>query len=260
MSGILPFLTLNDFVFFTLVLARMAGLFAAIPIFGGRRVPLTVKAAAILAIALVLFPIVRDKIPQMPTDTISLVILIIRESLVGLTLSLLSQVIFAAVQFCGQMIGMQMGLSMASLFDPEAGQVPEIAIFQDLLAMLLFMTLGVHHVFIRAIVESYSLVPVGAWHMSGGLIHFLIAATSGLFVLAIKLATPVMVTLLGTSVVLGIMARAFPQMNIFMISFPLNIGIGFLVLGLSLQAFSHTLVDAFGDIPAQIRILFKLMA
>ena len=66
MSGILPFLTLNDFVFFTLVLARMAGLFAAIPIFGGQRVPLTVKAAAILAIALVLFPIVRDKIPQMP--------------------------------------------------------------------------------------------------------------------------------------------------------------------------------------------------
>jgi len=167
MSGILPFLTLNDFVFFTLVLARMAGLFAAIPIFGGQRVPLTVKAAAILAIALVLFPIVRDKIPQMPADTISLVILIIRESLVGLTLSLLSQVIFAAVQFCGQMIGMQMGLSMASLFDPDAGQVPEIAIFQDLLAMLLFMTLGVHHVFIRAIVESYSLVPVGAWHMSG---------------------------------------------------------------------------------------------
>jgi flagellar biosynthetic protein FliR len=260
MAGILPFLTLNDFVFFTLVLARMAGLFAAIPIFGGRRVPLTVKAAAILAIAMVLFPIVRDKIPQMPADTISLVILIIRESLVGLTLSLLSQVIFAAVQFCGQMIGMQMGLSMASLFDPEAGQVPEIAIFQDLLAMLLFMTLGVHHIFIRAIVESYSLVPVGAWHMSGGLIHFLIAATSGLFVLAIKLAAPVMVALLGASVVLGIMARSFPQMNIFMISFPLNIGIGFLVLGLSLQAFSQTLVGAFGGIPAQIRILFKLMA
>lgn len=260
MSGILPFLTLNDFIFFTLVLARMAGLFAAIPIFGGRRVPLTVKAAAILAIALVLFPIVRENIPQMPADTISLVILIIRESLVGLSLSLLSQVIFAAVQFCGQMIGMQMGLSMASLFDPEAGQVPEIAIFQDLLAMLFFMTLGVHHIFIRAIVESYSLVPIGAWHMSGGLIHFLIAATSGLFVLAIKLAAPVMVALLGASVVLGIMARAFPQMNIFMISFPLNIGIGFLVLGLSLQAFSRTLVDAFGGIPAQIRILFKLMA
>ena len=111
--------------------------------------------------------------------------------------------------------------------------------------MLLFMTLGVHHVFIRAIVESYSLIPVGAWHMSGGLIHFLIAATSGLFVLGVKLAAPVMVSLLAAGVVLGIMARSFPQMNIFMISFPLNIGIGFLVLGFSLLAFSQTLDGCF---------------
>ena len=156
MPGILPFLTVNDFACFTLVLARIAGLFAAIPLFGGRRAPQTVKAAAILAMTMVLFPIVREFIPRMPTDAISLVILVIRETLVGLTLSLLSQVIFAAVEFCGQLIGMQMGLSMASLFDPDAGQTQVIATFQDLLALLLFMTLGVHHVFIRAIVESYA--------------------------------------------------------------------------------------------------------
>src|SRR5664280_2286064 len=116
MSGILPFVTINDFACFTLVLARIAGLFAAIPLFGGKRVPQTVKIAAILAMTLVLFPIVRDYIPRMPTDAISLAILIIRETLIGLTLALLSQLIFGAVEFCGQLIGMQMGLSMASLF------------------------------------------------------------------------------------------------------------------------------------------------
>jgi len=260
MSGILPFLTVNDFVSFTLVLARIAGLFAAIPLFGGRRVPQTVKAAAIMAMTLVLFPIVREYIPRMPTDAISLAILVIRETLVGLTLSILSQVIFSAVEFCGQLVGMQMGLSMASMFDPDAGQTQVIATFQNLLALLLFMTLGVHHVFIRAIVESYALIPVGAWHLSGGLIHFLIAATSGMFVLALKLAAPVMVSLLAAGVVLGIMARSFPQMNIFMISFPLNIGLGLLVLGSSLLIFSQTLTDAFGALSTQIRILFKLMA
>jgi flagellar biosynthetic protein FliR len=209
---------------------------------------------------MVLFPIVRNNIPQFPGDSISLLILIIRELLIGLSLSLLSQVIFAAVEFCGQMIAAQMGLSMASIFDPEMGQVTVISNFQDLLAMLLFMTMGVHHIFIRAIVESYSLVPVGAWHMSEGLIHFLIVTVSGLFVLAIKLAAPVMVSLLASAVLLGIMARSFPQMNIFMISFPLNISIGLLVLGFSLQAFSKTLADAFGGISSQITILFKLMA
>jgi flagellar biosynthetic protein FliR len=260
MNGILPFLTLNDFIQFTLVLGRIAGIFAAIPLFGGRRVPLNVRAAAILAMTMVLFPIVRNNIPQFPGDSISLLILIIRELLIGLSLSLLSQVIFAAVEFCGQMIAAQMGLSMASIFDPEMGQVTVISNFQDLLAMLLFMTMGVHHIFIRAIVESYSLVPVGAWHMSEGLIHFLVITISGLFVLAIKLAAPVMVSLLASAVLLGIMARSFPQMNIFMISFPLNISIGLLVLGFSIQAFSKTLADAFGGISSQITILFKLMA
>src|SRR5664279_556779 len=106
MPGILPFLTVNDFACFTLVLARIAGLFAAIPLFGGQRVPQTVKVAAIMAMTLVLFPIVRGYIPRIPTDAISFSILIIRETLVGLTLSMLSQVIFSAVEFCGQMVGM----------------------------------------------------------------------------------------------------------------------------------------------------------
>src|SRR5208282_6469303 len=101
MSGILPFLTINDIAGFTLVLGRIAGLFAAIPLFGGQRTPQTVKVAAILAMTLVLFPIVRFHIPQLPTDAISLAILLIREILVGFSLSLLSQVIFSGVEFCG---------------------------------------------------------------------------------------------------------------------------------------------------------------
>jgi flagellar biosynthetic protein FliR len=259
MSGILPFLTINDIAGFILVLGRIAGLFAAIPLFGGQRTPQTVKVAAILAMTLVLFPIVRSHIPQLPTDAISLAILLIREILVGFSLSLLSQVIFSGVEFCGQLVGMQMGLSMVSLFDPDAGQTPVVATFQGLLAMLLFMTLGVHYVFIKAILDSYDLLPVGAWHMSSGLVHFLLAVTSGLFVLAIKLAAPVMVSLLASDVVLGIVARSFPQMNVFMVSFPLKIGLGFLVLGLSLFTFNQTLTDAFGSFLPQIRTLFKLM-
>jgi len=260
MYGELPFATINEFTFFTLVLGRIAGIFAAIPLFGGRRVPLTIRAATILAMTLVLFPVVRGQIPMMPDDTISLVVLIIREALVGLTLSLLSQVIFAGVAFCGQMVGTQMGLSIASLLNPDIGQVTIIANLQDLIATLLFLALGIHHVFIRAIVESYSVIPVGAWHMSDGLIRTLVTATSGIFILAIKLAAPVMVALLAAGVVLGIMARSFPQMNIFMVSFPLNIGIGFLVLGLTLLAFCKTLANAFEALSGEISILFRLMA
>ncbi len=258
MSPLIPFLNLNEVAFFAVVLARLAGIFTAIPLFGGERVPMMIRAGVILAMTLVCYPLLRSKAPQLPLDTVSLVILVVRELLIGVSLGIVSQAIFAAVEFCGQLVGMQMGFSMASLFDPTMGQIPLMSVFQVLLAMLLFMTLNVHHLFIRAIIESYTMIPPGNWHMSAGLITFLVKTTGEIFVLGIKLAAPVMVSLLATSVVLGIMARSFPQMNIFMVSMPLNVGVGPLVLGLSLLVFFHTLRNTFGLLEDQINILFKL--
>ena len=253
--------TVAEFTFFTLILGRMAGIFSSIPLFGGKRVPMRIKAITTLTMALVCYPILRaGGIPPLPEDTVSLVLLVARETLIGITLGMLGQVLFAAVEFCGQIVGMQMGLSIVSEFDPSQGnQASVMSIFQGLLALLLFVSLGVHHFFIRTIIESYTPVPIGAWHMTGGLMQYLITLTGQIFVLAVKLAAPVMVALLATSVALGIMARAFPQMNVFMVSMPLNIGIGFLVLGMSLTIFLHTLQGAFNGISQQIKVLLKLM-
>ncbi|GAB7025747.1 flagellar biosynthetic protein FliR [Geotalea toluenoxydans] len=257
----IPFATISDFTLFSLVVGRMAGLFSAIPLFGGKSVPMRIKMAVIMSMALLLFPIIKMQVPPLPGDSISIGLLVIRETLIGLTLGIISQAIFAAVEMCGQIVGMQMGISIAALFDPNTqSNVPTMSLFQGILAMLLFVALGVHHIFIRAIVESYQVIPVGAWHMSGELMQFFITSIGAVFILGVKLAAPVMVALLATSVALGIMARAFPQMNIFMVSMPLNIGIGFLALGLSLLAFLRTLENSFGGIDRQIKTLFKLLA
>ena len=260
MFHLFPFLDAAEFSLFSLVLGRMAGLFSAIPLFGGKMVPARVKVATVFAMALLFFPMIRACLPQLPTDSISLGLLMIREALIGLSLELLSQVIFSAVEFCGQIIGQQLGFSAASLFDPAMGtQVSIMSVMQNLFAVLLFMVLGMHHVFIRAIVESYSVVPVGVWHISAGLLHFVTATTTGVFILAIKLVAPVMVSLLAATVALGVMARSFPQMNIFMISFPLNIGLGFIVLGITLLVFFRTLGNAFNGLGQQISALFRLL-
>jgi flagellar biosynthetic protein FliR len=257
----LPLATLDDLIPFALVLARVAGLFSAIPMFGAKLVPARVKAPLIFAMALLIFPIVRPHVIPEVGDAISLTLLVIRETLIGLTLGLLSQFVFAAVEFCGQQVGTQMGLSMASLFDPNTQvNVQTMAMFQGALATLVFLALGVHHFFLRGIVESYQLIPLGAWHVSGGLLKFVVEISSGIFVIAIKLAAPVSVALLATSVALGIAARAFPSMNVFMVSMPLNIGIGFLILGLSLPVFVRVLHGVFGGLVGQMRILFKLLA
>jgi flagellar biosynthetic protein FliR len=257
----LPFATLDQFIVFMLVLGRVAGILAATPMFGGKLVPTRVKAALAFALTLVLFPILLPKLPPLPSDALSFGIVMVKEALIGISLGLLSQIIFAAVEFCGFIVSSQMGLSIALQFDPTLGmQVSALTVFQNLLAMLLFLTLGAHHLFFSAIVESYQLLPVGTWHMSGELLKFFTTTVSGIFVLGIKLAAPVMASLLAVTVILGIMARVFPQMNVFMVSMPLNIGLGFLFLGASLMAFIQTIERAFGTIPVQIRALFKLLA
>ena len=257
----LPFSTLDQFMVFMLVLGRVSGILAATPMFGGKLVANRIKAALAFALALVLFPILVPRLPALPTDIISFGLLMLKEALVGIALGLLSQIIFAAVEFCGYIVSTQMGLSIALQFDPTLGmQVSSLTVFQNLVAMLLFLSLGAHHIYFSAIIESYQLLPIGQWHMSGELLTFFTTTVSNIFVLGIKLAAPVMASLLAVTVMLGIMARVFPQMNVFMVSMPLNIGLGFLFLGASLMAFTSTLEKAFGAIPVQIRALFKLLA
>lgn len=251
----------SEIFLFALVLCRIGGLFAALPLFGGRRLSNRFKVVTIVAITLVCYPVLNLTPPPVPRDALTLGILVAQELLIGLTLAFITQIIFAAVEFSGQLLGLQMGFSIASVIDPNLGtQVQIMSVMQTLLATLFFLSLNIHHAFIRAIVDSFSIIPIGGWTMSEALIKFMVTTASDVFILGVRLAAPVMVTLLLTSVVLGIMARAFPQMNVFMVSFPLNIGLGFFILGATLLLFFHVLEVAFGTLTGQITLLFRLLA
>jgi flagellar biosynthetic protein FliR len=261
MFPLLPFPSPKEVIFFALVLSRVAGIFSAIPVFGGRTVPLKIKVIIILMITLVCFPALSITAPQVPTDVFTLALLVMREVMVGTTLGFITRIIFSAVEFSGQIIGMQMGFTISSIIDPSQGTQTQImSVMQTLLATLIFLSMNIHHLFIRTIVDSFRIIPLGGWHLNAEIISFLVKGTSEIFILGIRLAAPVMVALLLTSVTLGIMARAFPQMNIFMVSMPLNIGIGFIVLGLTLTIFFHVLTTAFGSVNGQIETLFRLMS
>lgn len=256
----IPFPDVPLIAAFSIVLGRMAGLFSAIPLFGGKGVPIRIKVATIFTMSLLFFPVVRNSIPPLPKDLVSVSLLVGKEVLVGLSLGLLAELIMSAVEFSGQIIGTQMSFTMVSLFDPNmGGQESILVVFQKLLATLLFMVLNIHHSFIRAIVESYAVVPAGAWHVSDGLLRFMVAIVGGIFVLALKLAAPVMVALLAATVAIGILARVFPQINVFMVSMPLNIGLGLLILAASLPFFIHIASAAFGGLEQQITTLFRLL-
>ena len=148
-------------VLFLMILARTAAFFSVFPAFGGGTVPMRFKAGAAAALSVLLFTAVPAP-AALPTSTLEQVLLIARESLLGLTLGSLVAFVFMAAQFAGQAIGVQMGLAAASLFDPSSGETVGVnGRFYHLLALLLFVSLDLHHGFLRGFGRSFTLLPLG---------------------------------------------------------------------------------------------------
>ncbi len=165
-----------------------------------------------------------------------------------------------AAEFAGSIIGYQMGFAAANVFDPTTQQqVALVSQFQGIIAILLFLSLDVHHLFLEALVSSFEMLPPGSMNLSGGAIPMLVDVVNHSLILSIKLVAPILVLLVLSNLTLGIMARVFPQLNVFLLSFPLNIGISFIVMGLTLGVFASILQGEFSALSERILNLFDLM-
>jgi flagellar biosynthesis protein FliR len=246
---------LQQFILFLGILSRVLPIIFLAPVTGHQSVPVTVKLALGFFLALVLTPLLGKSAPVFDVDTAALVLTALREIGVGLLIGFASSLVFIGVRFAGDLVATEMGLSMATMFDPESGTSnPILAQFFALLAMLVFLLINGHHFIIESIVLSYHAVPIGQFELSGALAQGLVRMTGMVFVTAVKFAAPVIVTQLLTNVALAVLSRVMPQMNIFVVSMPLKIGVGLLVivasaplmlmvLRESLLAFENSLVE-----------------
>lgn len=224
--------------------ARISGLFLMAPIFSSKNVPMLVKIglSGLLAIISANF-ILPAHIGQQPLEYI---IIIIMELTIGIMIALLTQVIFAAIQLAGQLIDMQMGFFIVNVVDPEHGtQVPLMGNFKFLIALAVFLIVDGHHMVINAIVNSFELIPIGNSVINESLVSFLISTFTSMFIIALKLAAPVVGTLFVVSVALGIIARTVPQMNVFMVGMPAIILIGLGILFISMPLYIYLLNSLF---------------
>jgi flagellar biosynthetic protein FliR len=147
------------------------------------------------------------------------------------------------------------------VIDPATeDQVAILAQFTSLLSTVIFLILNGHHWFIRTLVESYQLVPPVGFHASGAVLERLVRLTAEMFIIGLKAGAPVIVALLLGTVAFGLVARAVPQMNIFVVSMPLNIGLGLVFFGLSLPHLAGYLRHLFGSVAHHAVALLKAMA
>ncbi len=227
---------------FLLVLMRASGLFLMAPVFGDRAIPRTVRVGLVILLSGIIVSAINH--PQLPPVDSMWVLagLATKEILVGLIIGLVFQLLFMGIKTGGAILGYQMGFAMVTVPDvSSADQVSIIARFWYLVAMLVFFSINGHHLLLKALADSYEVMPPGFINASSGVGELIIKYTAYVFIIAIKVAAPVMITLFLVDVGLGTIAKTMPTMNVFFVGFPIKIGAGLAVLALSLPLFSYVL-------------------
>lgn len=256
----LPQFTLPLIQGFIICLSRIAAMFATIPVFSGAQIPPQFRVGVAVMFAMMTYPLVKGYIPAGSYEPVELGVVIAGELILGLLVGFLAQLVFMAAEFAGAVVGYQMGFAAANIFDPSTQQqVSLLSQFQGILAILLFLAFDVHHLFLEAIVASFEMLPPGDLTFSGGAIPMLVDVTSHSFILSLRIMAPIMALLILTSLGLGIMSRVFPQLNVFMLSFPLKIGIALIVMGMTMGVVSRILGNEFSVLSERFLNLFSLL-
>jgi flagellar biosynthetic protein FliR len=254
-------ISLPQLQMFFLVFLRVGAILMTLPVFESRSIPHLFKLALAFAVSLILFPMLNlDPVP-LRDSIFTLGIGAAGEILLGLVIGFSVKLIFAGIQLAGQMAGYQMGFAIANVMDPDQSQqVLLLAQFNNLVALLIFLSINAHYWFIRALTHSFRMIPPLNVHFDGSLMEYLIDMSGKMFVISIQVGAPIIAALLVTSVAFGLMARTVPQMNVFIVAMPMKIGVGFLFLGLSLPYFSAFLKKIFNGLGQHILIMLKAMA
>jgi flagellar biosynthesis protein FliR len=247
---------------FILVFLRISALLIMIPILGETTVPLRVKGGLAILISLLVSSAIGTDLKSFheEEEIFALAIAMIGEVIIGIVIGLTTKIIFAGIQFAGEMIGIQIGFSIVNVIDPiSSTQVSIFAEFQYLIALLVYLAIDAHHTLIFAIVDSYRIVSPFSYHFSGSLIQHILILSKELFVLAIKISAPITAVLLFTNVALGIIARTVPQMNVFIVGFPVQIVVGLFVFGLTAPVFVLLVQRALTMLNIEVYTLLRLM-
>jgi len=224
------------------ILLRISGILAVMPVLGSRTIPARIKAAFVLVLGLALLPVVR--VPALPDNALAMGVGLAAEFLIGMVLGLGIRVVFTGIELAGELMGTQMGFGVVQLFDPMSShQTPLVSNFQTILASMVFVSLNAHFMVVKTVASSFDLVaPFGAG-LSAALTEDVVRLSQGLFVIALKLAAPVTATLLLINLILAMLGRTVSQLNVFLLSYPLTIAGGFLAMGAALP-FSVALYEA----------------
>ena len=253
-------LLLTDFIIIILIFIRISAALIAAPVFNSRVIPVLPKMFLSMVIAYIVYlTIDKGAFSNVPTGWM-IVIFSIKEAITGLLIGFMLQIVFWGVSYAGTLIGFDMGLSMADIFDPSSEQsnniIGEILFYGTL---MIFFLINGHHYIISSLKYSFSIIPIGKFTLTKPVYDLIILYTASLFVIAVKIASPIMVSFFLVHIAEGIIARIIPQMQVFFVTQPIKIGIGILLLTSAAPLYIYVIKNLLQDYESKLYGLIEAM-
>jgi flagellar biosynthetic protein FliR len=222
--------TFNDLVFWIFIMTRLTGMVFFNSIFGRTNIPAVFRIGLVVVLTLLTASVLPA--PPLPYMTWAAVILALaREFLIGFTLGYFVNMVLALFMLAGELLDLQMGIAMAKMYDPASNvNMPIIGSVFNAMFLLLFFISNAHLTFLQLMISSFRAVPVGVWTFGSELPLHAAMFFGSIITLAAKMALPLIVIHLMTEVAIGIIMKAIPQINVFVLNIELKMIIGYIVI------------------------------
>ncbi|MCB1189295.1 MAG: flagellar biosynthetic protein FliR [Leptospiraceae bacterium] len=236
-----------NFQTFMLIFARIMGLINTAPIYASEAVKLPLRVMIAFLTTLIIFPVTANYIPPIPSSMGEYFLLAISEIFVGVLIGFMVSIIFAGFQMAGEFFSVQMGFGYTQVLDPVSqSSLPVLSILKNMLGMLLFLVVGAHRILLESIVFSFERLQILKFtnEVNSGILHVLEYSVGAMFVVAFKLALPVMGIILLVTIAEALMGKVAPQLNILQISFPAKIAIGLIIMIITIPFIEKQMVES----------------
>jgi len=236
-------LIFNQFQLFLLVVVRTSGIFVFSPFFSSQNVPNVAKIGLTLSISIIISMTLTSPVDY---SILPLTIVIFKELLVGIIIGFISYAFFSAFYVMGQIIDMKIGFGMANVIDPQNRiQIPLMGNFYYIFSFIILLGINGHHRIILALKESYNYIPINGFKYTEGSMAIIIDTLAKAFELGLKLSMPIVVIIFLTDIILGILSKTIPQLNVFVVGMPFKILIGLLLILVGMPIFFNSMDSIF---------------
>ncbi len=211
---------------------RVAGTMSFAPFLGDQSIPAPIKAVFTIVLTALLYPVCH--VPPISLSPWGWTQLALSETILGLALGLCLQFVFEGVQLAGSLAGFQLSFSLVNVIDPQTSvDTPVLSVFHQLLALLLFLRMDVHHWILRGLAKSFDYLPVGQVSISLASVKGLFHDAAALWILGVQIAAPILLATMLIDVTVGFLSKASPQLPAVIMSIPMKSLVGYVVLAIA---------------------------